>query len=302
MSYSSASHSPLPPCASTQLLGQRQRQEDSLRLSQFDGGQAGQGLLAVVCDGMGGHAGGDIASQLVADRFVSSFLAASGSVPARLQTALTAGHEGLIEAVSERPDLEDMGTTLVAACILGDALYRVSVGDSQLWRLRQGCLQRLNDDHSMAPVFESMVAMGEMTAEAARHDRKRHALRSAITRHPISKIDAPPTPEPLLPGDYLLLASDGLDSLPPDAVTNALTQANGDPNRGLEALNEKISKQSDPGQDNTSLILICVPEQTGASADKPAIVPKPASQGVRLWPAAAIAGLVLVLLLFLILR
>ncbi|SDX32592.1 Serine/threonine protein phosphatase PrpC [Marinobacter mobilis] len=265
------------PCASAQVTGQRQRQEDTLRLTRFDGGPAGPGLLAVICDGMGGHVHGDMASALVAERFVASFLAMDGSAPDRLRGALSASHDALIEATTRDPQLDGMGTTLVAACIVGDQLYRISVGDSQLWRLRDHQMERLNDDHSMAPVFDSMVEMGELTPVAAREDGKRHALRSAITRKPIHKIDGPATPDRLLPGDCLLVASDGLDSLDRDSLLGILDDDTESPQHTLDRLFTHLGELNAPQQDNTSVILISMPATTSAAdsvrVDTPANAP-----------------------------
>lgn len=261
------------PCASAQLLGQRQRQEDALRLAEFDGGPAGPGMLSVICDGMGGHVGGEVASALVADHFVEAFVTGAGDIPERLHNALAASHQALMDAVTETPELEDMGTTLVAACIVDGQLYRISVGDSQLWQLRNHQLQRLNEDHSMAPVFDSMVAMGEMTPAAARTDSKRHALRSAVTRAPIHKIDAPGVPTRLHPGDRLLLASDGLDSLPADTLRAVLDRADERPQQTLERLLHSIREVDAPQQDNTSVILLSIPGTAPASDKAPPTAP-----------------------------
>lgn len=289
------------PCASAQIIGRRQRQEDSLQLTGFDTGAGDSGLLAVICDGMGGHVGGDVASQLVAESFVAAFLATDAPPPERLRRALTASHEALTEATSRDPQLDGMGTTLVAACIVGNQLYRLSVGDSQLWRLRDHQLQRLNEDHSMAPVFDSMVEMGEMTPVAARKDGKRHALRSAITRKPINKVDGPATPSDLLPGDQLLLASDGLDSLGRDVLVATLDDEGTTPQQVLDRLFRKLGAQDDPQQDNTSVILISVPAAPPVADSLPADAQAETPAGSRRPPVNRMVAGALALVLILVL-
>ncbi len=251
-----------PASAMAQILGQRRQQEDSLRLTGFASGDR-RGLLALVCDGMGGHSGGDRASGLVADQFIEHFLSASGTMPERLRRALTGAHEALQQAASANPALEDMGTTLVAACVVGAELYWLSVGDSLLWLLRQGQLQRLNEDHSMAPVFERLVAMGEMSASAAEHDGQRHALRSAVTRRPIHRVDGPEQPLRLQPGDAVLVASDGLGGLAAADIVAALTPSAGSAEQHLQALFERLQQRQNPQQDNASAVLLELPPLTG---------------------------------------
>ncbi|MDC0663159.1 PP2C family protein-serine/threonine phosphatase [Marinobacter sp. SS21] len=289
------SQAEVPGGAVAQILGQRRQQEDSLRLTGFTSGGS-RGLLALVCDGMGGHPGGDRASGLVADQFIEHFLNASGTMPERLRRALTGAHEALQQAASANPALEDMGTTLVAACVVGAELYWLSVGDSLLWLLRQGQLQRLNEDHSMAPVFERLVAMGEMSATAAEQDGQRHALRSVVTRQPIHRVDGPEQPLRLQPGDAVLVASDGLGDLAAEDIIAALAPSAGNTEQRLQSLFERLQQRQDPQQDNASAVLLEIPPHTdSALATGGGITPRSPSRWLH-----PIGCILVALILFLI--
>ena len=170
-----------------------------------------QATLAVVCDGMGGHDCGYLAAQTAASTFVEAFDKAEEESPisARLRSALDAANE----AVGKRFRKDDLygGTTLLAVYAGGGVLWWVSVGDSPLFIWRHGRLLRPNADHSMRPIFAEMAKSGVISfAEAMAQG---HSLRSAITGERIPMIDAPVTPLPLLPGDRVLLSSDGTDDL-----------------------------------------------------------------------------------------
>lgn len=183
----------------------RGKQEDAYAVRHYP-----EATLAVVCDGMGGHDCGHLAADTAARTFVDAFDKASGlTVSARLRSALDAANAAVGELF--RKDASYGGTTLLAAYVGGGVLWWVSVGDSPLFIWRFGRLLRPNADHSMRPIFGEMARSGVMDFEEAM--AQGHSLRSAVTGERIPLIDAPSTPLPLLPGDRILLASDGADEL-----------------------------------------------------------------------------------------
>ena len=109
-------------------------------------------LLAVVADGMGGHAGGAVASKLAVDAFVHA-VEQGGGLADGLQDANAAVGEG----AAGKPELAGMGATLVAAQVRGDEVRWISVGDSPFFLVSAGKLERLNADHSMAPQIDALV-------------------------------------------------------------------------------------------------------------------------------------------------
>lgn len=189
----------------SQWIGKREHQEDAYFVQHFP-----EGTLAVVCDGMGGHQYGDLASKTAVKAFVSAFgVHRDCSVSMRLEYALEEANDAVGDLFNEADAFG--GTTLLAAFIGGGVLWWISVGDSPLYLWRKGRLLRLNEDHSMRAVYMQYVREGCLTFEEALH--KGHSLRSAVTGNALSMVDAPVTPYPLLPGDRLLLTSDGTDDL-----------------------------------------------------------------------------------------
>src|SRR5437868_304933 len=163
-----------------QHQGARPYQEDSWALGTLGDGS----LLAVVADGMGGHAGGAIASKLAVDAFVHA-LEQGGGLADGLQDANAAVGKGAVD----KPDLAGMGATLVAAEVRGDEVRWISVGDSPLFLVSAGKLERLNADHSMAPQIDEMLKRGLLTEEEAASHPARHTLREAVMGEPLTLID-----------------------------------------------------------------------------------------------------------------
>ncbi|MGN0864555.1 MAG: PP2C family protein-serine/threonine phosphatase [Akkermansia sp.] len=187
-----------------QWLGRREKQEDAYAARPVAGG-----MLAVVCDGMGGHCYGDCASRVAATAFADAFAAQESALPERMQTALAAANAA-VRSVYESQGAFG-GTTLLAVFARRGVLHWISVGDSPLYLWRMGRLLRLNADHSMRAVFERYVCAGGMTLREAQ--RNGHMLRSALTGSRIPLVDAPRVGYPLLPGDRLILCTDGAEPL-----------------------------------------------------------------------------------------
>ena len=133
----------------------------------------------------------------------------------------------------------------------------VSVGDSPLLLFRQGEIALLNEDHSLAPELDRLAAMGRMTPEEAKADPRRHMLRSAVTGDELDLVDVSRRPLALEAGDYVILASDGLQTLETGEVQR-LVQAYAE--AGAEAVAEALIREveaiRDPHQDNTTVIAV----------------------------------------------
>lgn len=244
--------------AALQIPGKRAYQEDDYGL--LDGRDLGmdgsEHAMVLVADGMGGHVGGATASGLLCKTFVESYQRASGPIADRLRACLAEANAALAEAIAENPHLMGMGSTLVAAVISPRGLEWISVGDSPMWLFREGQLRRLNADHSMASVFEDLVAAGRMTAEEAATDPKRHALRSAVMGDEIHLIDVSSQPVAVKKGDRLLLASDGLMTLDDGEIARILQDTRNAPlEDSARALIQAVEAAEHPHQDNATVLL-----------------------------------------------
>ena len=243
--------------ALNQIQGQREYQEDLCEiLPSVIFPEEQTGILLILCDGMGGAAGGEEASELVCRSFREAFVSSELAMHNRFQFALETAHQLVIEYTENHPEHREMGTTLIVACITEQKLYWISVGDSPLWLLRNGQLQRLNADHSMVPVFAKMVEMGELSEEEAASDPKRHALRSVISRGKIKEVDVTDDAFGLLVGDQILLASDGIETLTDEQIAQILLNDKySNCEQALDNLLIAVEAEEKPEQDNASAIL-----------------------------------------------
>lgn len=186
----------------SQHQGARPYQEDSWRLAQLGDGS----LVAVVADGMGGHAGGAVASKLAVDAFLQAMEQGGG-----LSDGLSDANAAVGKGAAGKPNLAGMGATLVGVQLRGDEVRWISVGDSPFYLIEAGRLERLNADHSMAPQIDALVQRGMLTAEEAEHHPGRHTLREAVMGDPLTLIDK--GSRRLGPDARLLVCSDGIQSL-----------------------------------------------------------------------------------------
>jgi serine/threonine protein phosphatase PrpC len=243
---------------SDQILGERDSQEDAVAHRVFDSGDS---VLVVLADGMGGHKGGEVASQTSVDAFISAFFNdfPSLKVPYRLFGALERANKELETLCRKNADLEGMGSTLVATLFSPAGLSWISVGDSLLFRVRGKTLHRLNEDHSMAPVLDEAVKKGTLTRELAASHRDRNALRAAVTGGSIDLVDIADYSEPLHTGDVIILASDGLLTLENEEIIRVVSAQKAAGSQAivgklLEAVREKKRRR----QDNTTIAAIVI--------------------------------------------
>lgn len=242
-----------PEVAAEQWIGKRKRQEDAVAYAI---GVDGRHLL-VLCDGMGGQVGGDIASQLAATAALQKLLDPYRSIPDVLDAAVEAANNAISDHIAANPDTVGMGTTLIAAILHRSHLWWASVGDSHILMIRNGTIAKLNADHSMRPVLQKLVDEGEISEDQARCDPKRNALRSAIMggNIPIREIAAKGVE--IRSTDIVLISSDGIDPLLDTGKDILRELAYGATE--LKALTSSIVSQvkllDRPKQDNISIIV-----------------------------------------------
>jgi len=239
-----------PPFYGDQIQGDRDYQEDAFSIKVF-----GDEKLLLLCDGMGGHVGGEQASSLAVEEFAQGFSHHFNSpIHKRLKAGLASANAAIHQRVSQSGELKGMGTTLVAVYLCGETMHWVSVGDSPIWLVRENKIQRLNADHSLAGVFKKLVDLGQMTAQDAANDPKRHALLSSVSGDEMKHIDLRESPFDLKNGDCLLLASDGLETLSEQDIIQ-LVAGNGKPEKSVAQLLEAVKTYQQPQQDNATVIV-----------------------------------------------
>jgi serine/threonine protein phosphatase PrpC len=237
-----------------------------IRQNNQDSGYAGAQLF-VVADGMGGHAGGDVASAIALKRVMEADrqYASAADAEFALQSALSAANTMLAETVFEHPELTGMGTTVSAILRSGSQIAIAHIGDSRIYLLRDGTLKQITADHTFV---QRLVDSGRITPEEAAV----HPRRSVLMRV-LGDVDAAPeidtTVFDVLPGDRWLLCSDGLSSyVSDDKISQVLTLQTA----VKDAADRLVKESLDQGApDNVTVVIVDI-DDTGESASSPVIV------------------------------
>ena len=248
--------------ARTDIGRVRKNNEDALWVDEPLG-------LLVVADGMGGHAGGEVASTVAVEAiaaYVKEHLAGSEAVDqaaALLQAAIRTADEAIWATARTRRELRDMGTTVVLALCRGNQVHVAHVGDSRAYLLRQGELRQLTEDHS---VVARLIKAGQLTPGRARsHPLSHQITRYLGNRQAVADLHC----VTLSPGDYLLLCSDGLTNMLEDHHLKELILRSGlDVQAACEALVARANAHG--GEDNISVIL-AYQDEGGTSGPTPAV-------------------------------
>ncbi|MGL4174210.1 MAG: protein phosphatase 2C domain-containing protein [Actinomycetota bacterium] len=224
-----------------------------------DSGYAGPYLLAV-CDGMGGHAGGDVASSLVLGKLVTlDGEGHGGDALTLLEATLHQANSDLRTRLDAEPDLRGMGTTATTLVLHGDRIALAHIGDSRGYLLRNNELLRLTHDHTFV---QSLVDDGRITEEEA----ARHPQRSVITRVMAGEEHDEPdvSVRETMAGDRYLLCSDGLTGVVSEGtIAETLTDVD-DPATCAQMLVDLALRGG--GADNITVIVGYVVDITRESA------------------------------------
>lgn len=234
----------------------RSSNQDNFTLQELSDGRS----FAVVCDGMGGYNGGNIASEIatsaIREKLTELLSSSEKAADARsvLAEAIRYANRKVFEVASGDPELTNMGTTAVIVLYEGENRASVShVGDSRAYRYRKGEFSQLTKDHSLV---QMMVDNGSITAEEARE----HPYKNVITQV-VGKEEDPELSYLSLetePGDLFLLCSDGLSNMVSDPEIAEIlgNQPSADENvciRLVEAANEA------GGTDNITAVILQIP-------------------------------------------
>lgn len=204
--------------------------------------------LFVVADGMGGHNAGDFASRFVVEHLAALAKESEIQDPVLfLRTAIEEINSRLYEESVSRPELEGMGTTLVAAVADKGTLYVANVGDSRLYLLRDE-LEQVTRDHSLV---EELVSLGKLERNSEAYKNRKNIITRAIGILPSVDIDF--FEVPLQECDCVLMCSDGLTNMVDDDGISRILKTTDTLNEKVDRLIELANKNG--GKDNIAVLL-----------------------------------------------
>ncbi len=252
-----------------------------VRSNNQDSGYAGSNLF-VVADGMGGHAGGDVASSLAIARLeaLDRPYGSTAEAERALRDAIADAAADLIDMVAMRPELAGMGTTVSALVMVDDYAVIAHIGDSRIYLYRDDALTQITADHTFV---QRLVDSGRITPEEARYHPRRSVLMRVLG-------DMDPDPEvdtfimPTQPGDRWLLCSDGLSGVVDDAHTGKTLGAGQAPGRTADQLLRQALDGGAP--DNVTVVLVDVGGQHPLFSGTPTIVGSASNPAGIVVPAA----------------
>lgn len=255
-------------------VGGRAQNEDSILLRPLDPvgiGPAAQaaGFLLAVADGMGGHAGGEIASRLATETLDEIFAGSTEpDIAATMKTAFRRANARIFAEGSGAEDATAMGTTMVACAIRGKYATIASVGDSRAYLVRASRLTQITQDHT---VVAQQLAKGEVTPEQAKRSPARNQLMHALGHRERLHSSMPAIFElTLLPEDRLFLCSDGFYDVVEDGDVIDVV-ARQDPQDAARALTT-LAKERQTTDNVSAIVLEAAPTRI-IVAPTPAPVP-----------------------------
>jgi len=246
---------PLHVAQRTDIGRKREDNEDNLlAIVPEDSRRGEKGALFVVSDGMGGHARGEVASELAVQRISDGYYDdTEHDIPTALRMAIEQANAAIFaegaRLQTENPEGRPMGATCVAAVLHHGTLYAANVGDSRVYVLRDGRLRQVTRDHSLVA---QMVERGEITpAEARTHEQRNIIYRSLG----VAEVEVDLYTEPTQAGDTVILCTDGLCGvIEDDELREIVTQYGPD-----ESAERLIARANDEGgPDNATVIVVRV--------------------------------------------
>ena len=218
----------------------RERNEDSYLVED---------PLFAVADGMGGHRGGAVASSLALET-LQSVLRGDQAAPGVLVEEIKEANQRVLDRGLSDRELRGMGTTLTALFTDDDKVHIAHIGDSRAYLLRDGSLKQLTEDHSLV---QRMVMEGKLKPEEAERHPQRSILTKALGVDPEIEPDTM-TIDPVLPGDRLLLCTDGLTSMVQTDGIEEILKGEPDPQDAADRLVDQANDAG--GEDNITVVVI----------------------------------------------
>lgn len=234
-------------CTLTDVGRKRQLNEDFVYACDEPVGKLPN--LYMVADGMGGHNAGDVASRTAVESVIESISESSEvKLPRILSEAVANANRKIWDLAKTDKSMAGMGTTLVLCTVTEDCLYLANVGDSRLYIGNQR-LEQITIDHSLV---EEMVRSGQITRQQARTHSKKNVITRAVGVGPQTQPDL--FDVALLPGDTIMLCSDGLSNMVSDHEMETLIQETDTLENTAKKLVQTANEHG--GTDNISVVLV----------------------------------------------
>jgi protein phosphatase len=228
-----------------------------------DGRLQKHGALFVIADGMGGHAAGGIASRLACEETVSAYYSdgaafpddtdGSNAISQRLEKAVWSAHRKIVDIANENRELRGMGTTLTALALTTGKAFIAHVGDSRIYRCRNGSCERMTIDHTKK---QELIDIGQIGLEQENnqyYDFYGHIITQALGGY--DDLGAVFTGvDDLRPGDVFLLSTDGLHDRVTDFEIQEMLTENALPQTVCDKLIQAAIRKG--GHDNVTVIVI----------------------------------------------
>jgi protein phosphatase len=232
---------------------------------------ARRGSLALVADGMGGHAAGEVASAIAADVVREIYYDLDGPVPDVLASAFTVANRAILEYAEAHPECKGMGTTCTVLAFRDQQAWLGHIGDSRAYLLRDHTLTQLSRDQTLVA---KLVSEGTLTAEQALHSPVHNVILQALGASAQIKPLIAAKGIKLYSGDVLVLCSDGVSNMVSDDKI-AATAARLPPQEACDALIEAALAAG--GHDNASLGVFSVTD--GADLRR---APEPTTRRIKI--------------------
>ena len=267
------------------MSGKNNEDNYAVTAHQLDAKDPTPSLLAVLADGVGGHLAGEVASEIATETISKVVLDSDASDPLEvLRYALVQANQKVASQSTAQDEHLGMGSTCACVWIIDDRLYTVSVGDSRIYFIREGHIQQVTTDHTWV---QEAIEHGIITPEQARNHPRAHVIRRYLgTKKEIEpdfrlRLNPQETDEEalsnqgmtLLPGDQLLLCSDGLtDLVESDEILEALSTKKRED--AVQFLVDLANERG--GHDNITIITLQIPHTKVAEKinKRPGLKPK----------------------------
>lgn len=214
---------------------------------QNEDGYLAEGPLFAVADGMGGHQGGEVASQVALETVAA--MAREQGPTLDLDAAIRAANDAILARASGDRDLEGMGTTLTIVREEDGRITIAHVGDSRAYLLRDGDLRQLTEDHTLV---HRMVTEGKLTEAEAKIHPHRSILTRALGVEPGIQVDV--DARQVSVGDRIMLCSDGLTGMVGEQQIEEILKSEPDPQKAADLLVDEANRAG--GQDNITVVIL----------------------------------------------